>query len=82
MESSPRINHGIDPRDAEVLADIDATLAGYDESRVADHTRAMEERNLSDLMIFVMAGEMTLEQAEARHYAWLHTRLTDPPEAS
>ena len=63
METPP-----IDPRDAEVIAHIDETLQEY------DHQRVMEERNLADLQVMVNGGLITQEQAEARHYAWLHRR--------
>jgi len=55
------------PKDEGILHQIDEALLEY------DHQRALEEDNWRDLQIFVEVGEMTDEQAQARHIAWLRS---------
>lgn len=75
MEASPNFNNPpIDPRDALIIAHIDATLAEYDEAHTLDHERVMQERNLADLQVMVTGGLLTSAEAEQRHYDWLVAR--------
>lgn len=71
MESSPnQYTVPMSDKSGEVLSRIDHTLEEY------DHSRAQEEANLADLQIFVRAGELSPEQADARHLLWLQARAT------